>query len=153
MRDFQETLYGIFLIKRDLETIKDLKREAFKVFRGCFPLNNMKDALNDSWSKLYNWNESSNHFSYMKVQDWDDIEAAFSQVATASINRVEFEDALKESQNYVDEYIAELNETLAEYSSSLSGYYEDFFDKNAGDLSFIFKNDKIKDLILKFIQS
>lgn len=151
MTDFQATLQGIFLIKRNLETIQNLKKEAFKVFKGSFPLSEMQGALNDSWSRLYSWNEDS--YGYLKLQDWDDIEAAFSKVATASINRTEFKDALKESRDYVDEYIKELNKALDEYYSRLSDSYDNFFDKNAGDLSFIFKDDKIKDLIVKFIQS
>ena len=152
MTDFQATLQGIFLIKQNLKAIQNLKKEAFKVFRGSFPLSKMQGALNDSWSRLYNWNENSN-YGYLKLQNWADIEAAFSQVATASINRFEFEDALKESRNYVDEYIKELNKALDEYHSTLSDYYDGFFDKNAGDLNFIFKDDKVKDLIMKFKQS
>ena len=151
MSNIQDTLQGILLIKRNLETVQNLKKEAFRVFKGSFPLSKMKDALNNSWSQLYSWNESS--YGYIKFQEWDDIEAAFSKVSTVSINRTEFKEALKESMDGVEKYIEELNKALDEYSSTLSNYYDDFFDKNAGDLSFIFKDDKIKDLIVKFIQS
>ena len=151
MSNIQDTLQGILLIKRNLETVQNLKKEAFWVFKGSFPLSKMKDALNNSWSQLYSWNESS--YGYIKFQEWDDIEAAFSKVSTASINRTEFKEALKESMDGVEKYIEELNKALDEYSSTLSNYYDDFFDKNAGDLSFIFKDDKIKELIVKFIQS
>ena len=151
MSNIQDTLQGILLIKRNLETVQNLKKEAFRVFKGSFPLSKMKDALNNSWSQLYSWNKSS--YGYIKFQEWDDIEAAFSKVSTVSINRTEFKEALKESMDGVEKYIEELNKALDEYSSTLSNYYDDFFDKNAGDLSFIFKDDKIKDLIVRFIQS
>lgn len=153
MGEFQNTLYGLCSINRSLDEIFKVKRVAFRVFYESIHLDAMDDILHDSWKKLYEWNDSHNHFGHLYIQEWDDIESAFSKVKTASINRTEFKEALKESRDGVEKYIEGLKKALDEYSSIILDSYDNFFDKNAGDLNFIFKDDKVKDLIMKFIQS
>lgn len=77
----------------------------------------------------------------------------FNQLINANINRKEFSDALAKSCENIEKYIKELEEEISKEQEKLNTLYDEFA-KKTGEYSFIFEEEKIKNLIIsKLLQS
>ena len=91
--------------------------------------------------------------SYFSLQHCDKIEVAFIQISNASINRREFAEELAEFRKAIEEAIANIEKAIEKEEAELNILYNTFAEQT-GEYDFIFKNPKIKKLIIDgFLQT
>lgn len=128
-----------------LNEICELKNDAFTVF--CFhSLHSIKDTFETSWNEILDWNKKHSSLPRLSL-DYAKIIRAFEDVADAHINRDEFESALKESCEKIEQYIEGLQRLLCSKKETLNKRYDEFA-QTTGNYEFIFKEDAIKQLII-----
>lgn len=151
-----ETVGKIIELKKDLNSITELKNEAFKVFDyesiQTPSIEEMLKIRDKTWKKLVRW-DNSKHNGYLSLQSWETIYLAFQKVSGAFINRREFVEMITESREEVEKYIDELNKMLLKEQTYLSERYDKFV-KEKNDDDFNYMAIKLKDAFLnEFLQS
>ena len=147
-----EILKNISFWEEALNDISALADDAFLVFEPTFPLNEMNEKFENSWKKLIN-RRTKSKVPYFSMQAFSEIESAFYKVTHAVINRDEFSEALSESRTTIEKCLANMQKELSSEQKKLDELYDEFA-KNANEFKFIFKEEKIKQLIMdKFLKS
>lgn len=151
-----EIVRRISELKEDLDSITKLKKEAFSIFeRPNCSLKKILQINDSSWEELWDWNVIGDvegerkHNMYLQLPEEHTIRNAFLNLGSADINRNEFFKILEESRirEYVEVYIKELEEEISKQQKELDKLYNKFV-KDSGEFSFIFKEPKIKEVII-----
>ncbi|MCI8362484.1 MAG: hypothetical protein HFJ41_05085 [Clostridia bacterium] len=141
-------------LRKQLDTVTTLRDKAFTPFedRFYFSLDKISDII-FAWSELSSWTRTSAyHYGTLIIRDYNDLIAKFNLLSNAHINREEFrasQVAVKACEA-VEKYIDDLTKEISKLEKQLDTLYNQFA-KNTGDLSFIFKEPKVKDIIINKI--
>lgn len=142
-------------LEEQLKTITELKKKAFIPLNpnAYYNLDELPDFL-VSWSKLASWTSytPNQHYGSLHIRHYNDLAARFSLLERAIINRAEFSDSpvVKEACEAVNNYIGELAKEILSQRKKLDTLYNEFA-KSTDDLSFIFKEPKVKNIIINKI--
>lgn len=138
-----EVARNIVALRNQLETVNELKEQAFEPCR--FPNHYTLKQLDDFhniWVKLY-------HFPGIRIRNFGDFESKLDLLSNAYISRREFceSPSVISACESVEKYIEEQTEEISKYETVLNTLYNRFAN-GTGDLSFIFKASKVKELII-----
>ncbi len=147
-----EVMRNLSNLKEDLENITSLKKKIFKIFKGTTRLEKINEIGDDSIDTLYYWDCSSGLRKcdiYLKLPEESVIRDAFYDIKEANINRDEFYKILEESKirECIESYITKIEERISEEQIKLDNLYNKFVERS-GELSFIFKEPRVKELII-----
>lgn len=142
-------------LREQLNTITELKEKAFLPCtpNAYYELSNLHDYL-VLWSKLATWTSYTPRQRYgtLHISHYNDLAARFNLLERAIINRDEFcsYPVVVAACESVEKYIEELTKEISRQEKQLDTLYNQFA-KSAGDLSFIFKETKVKNIIINKI--
>lgn len=142
-------------LRKQLNTVTELKEKAFAPCspNSYFNLDELGEFIS-AWSKLCDWTSytGNRHYGSLHIKSYNDLMANFNLLSRAFINREEFcnSSVVVEACANVEKYIDDLTKDISKLEKQLDTLYNQF-TKNAGDLSFIFKEPKVKDIIINKI--
>ena len=142
-----ETLRKILFLESCLEEITQLSDEAYNAFDPLVSLDEIKANLESSWKKLYRWNRYRPDKPCLVIQSRSEIDAIFSKLYRADINRAEFKEDLSPSCAAIEEFIKKLQSEISENEKHLNELYEEFA-QDTGELKFIFEAESVKKAII-----
>lgn len=144
---FATTLRRVLLLEETYEELEQISEYAFSVFTDYCSLKEMERVKENAWKKLFYWNRNHENVPSLFIQNYVEVERVFSEVERAIKNRKEFEAALAPSRKAVEEALRLLEAELLEEKTKLNKLYDEFAE-SSGDFKFIFKEEKIKQLIM-----
>lgn len=137
-----EVANNIIVLKNRLKTVTELKEVAFIPYVNdyFYDLKEL-DEIQKAWHNLY-------RLDFSIFYCIDGLNDAFNNLRVASISRKEFREnpSIIEACEGVEKFISKLKEKISLEEKKLNTLYNEFA-KNTGDLSFIFKDSKIKQII------
>lgn len=142
-----EVANNIIILKDRLKAVNELKQIAFvPCSTDYFYSLGEIDEFQRAWHRLFNLSYVRN-FSYKQFNNLDN---KLNGLKVATTSRKEFsEDPLVVAAcEAIEKCIDELKEKVSVEEKKLNSLYNNQFVKKAGDLSFIFKDSKIRQIIL-----
>lgn len=142
-----EVANNIIVLKNRLKTVSELKEIAFVPCSPNYFYNlNEVDEFQKAWNKLYRLNYVKGFF----YKQFGDLDSKLNGLKLAVVSRKEFSDApsVVTACELVEKCIDELKEKISVEENKLNTLYNNEFVKKAGDFSFIFKDSKIKQIII-----
>lgn len=142
-------------LRKQLDTVTELKEKAFTPCNpnSYFYLKELGEFIS-AWSNLCNWTSytESGHYGSLHIKSYNDLMAKFNLLSRALINREEFcnSPVVVASCADVEKYIDDLTKEISKLEKQLDTLYNQFV-KSTGYLSFIFKESKVKDIIINKI--
>ncbi len=142
-------------LRKQFATVAELKEKAFTPCKpdSYFSLDELDEFIT-AWSELCNWTSytESGHYGSLHIKSYNGIMAKFNLMSRAIINREEFcnSSVVVASCADVEKYIDDLTKEISKFEKQLDTLYNQFA-KNTGYLSFIFKEPKVKDIIINKI--
>lgn len=140
-----EVANNIIVLKNRLKTVSELKIIAFTPYcPDYFYSLSEVDEFQKAWYKLFRLDYVCHYF----YNQFKDLDSKLNGLKVATTSRKEFSEApsVVAACNGVEKCIAELKEKISVEEKKLNTLYNQFA-KNTGDLSFIFKDPKIKQII------
>lgn len=141
-----EVADNIIVLKNRLKTVTKLKEKAFVPcsLDICYDLDEL-DEFQQAWEDLFCLDYAKWYF----FTYYSDLNNNFNKLRVAFISRKEFceDPAVVAACEGVEKCINKLKEKISEEEKKLNTLYNKFV-KKTGDLSFIFKDPKIKHIII-----
>lgn len=142
-------------LRKQLDTVTELKEKAFIPCNPCayYRLDELHNFI-VVWQKLASWTSyvACQHYGSLHISDYNNLVAKFNLLEKATINREEFANSpvIVAACESVEKYIDELTKEISMQEKLLDTLYNQFA-KSCGDLSFIFKEPKVKNVIVNKI--
>ena len=150
----------IFGLEMQLETVYLIMDIAFVPCEAepCYSCYSLPDYIS-AWSQLFNWNsDNENRYGSLIIENYEDLIAEFNLLIKDTENmsrsecykrKLEFcrSSTVVVACEAVKKYINDLTNEISKQRVELDKLY-DHFAKYAGPYSFIFKDSKIKQMII-----
>lgn len=142
-------------LRKQLDTVTELKEKAFTPCNSnsYFNLDELEEFIT-AWSKLCSWTSytGSGHYGSLHIKSYNGLMANLNLMSRAIINREEFcnSSVVVESCANVEKYIDDLTKEISNLEKQLDTLYNQLA-KNTGDLGFIFKEPRVKNIIFNKI--
>lgn len=144
-----KTLQHLDFLNKTLSEVCELADKADMVFSKRSSLKTIRELFDSSWKKLLDYEvRCSGIPSGIDMQAYDVINRAFLNVSDATIDRKTFEEILKPSSKAIDDFINLVKEEIDRTENELSIIYDEFVKDSSTDLKFIFKEPRVKEIIL-----
>lgn len=131
-------------LREDIEKEKELYDKVKIQPYNCFEKNFTEGK--DAWKILERKVLNKNH-----TYELGDVLEILCNLKYAYINRKEFTEKIKPYLDWIEKDIKEREEQAQKLLEELEEIYTKFFEENAGAFYFIFKSDKVKELIMQFL--